>query len=142
MKITKFEQSDFNALENLKIKAWSSADKEHYGDNQPNFFKETFTLIAKDDYEVVGYITIICDSGVAQIEPLMVDPDKKGQGIGSVLLQEAEKIAKEKSIHKLWLETGKDWKSKDFYIKHGYIIRVELPNHTGNYDFVLMDKMI
>jgi GNAT superfamily N-acetyltransferase len=142
MKITKFEQSDFNALENLKAKAWSVADKEHYGEVLPNFFKEEFTLIAKEGDEVIGYITIICDSGVAQIEPLMVDPDKKGQGIGSDLLQEAEKIAKEKGIHKIWLETGEDWKAKEFYLKHGYTVRADLPNHTGGYNFVLMDKMI
>jgi GNAT superfamily N-acetyltransferase len=90
MEIIKLEQPDVSALENLKAKAWSVADKEHYGEILPNFFKEEFTLLAKEGEEVIGYITIICDSGVAQIEPLMVDPDRKGQGIGSLLLQEAE----------------------------------------------------
>lgn len=142
MKIIKFEQSQVEKLEALKAKAWLIADLEHYGEHQPRFSNETFTLLAQEDNQVVGYITIICDSGVAQIEPLMVDPDKKGQGIGSALLQEAEKVAKEKGIHKLWLETGQDWKAKDFYLKHGYTVRADLPNHTGGYNFVLMDKII
>ena len=142
MKITKLEQSDSEALEALKAKAWSVADKEHYGEILPEFFKEEFTLLAKDGDGIVGYITVICDSGVAQIEPLMIHPDYKGKGIGSALLAEAEKLAKEKGIHKLWLETGEDWKAKEFYLKHGYTVRADLPNHTSGYNFVLMDKMI
>lgn len=142
MKITKFEQSDFDALENFKSKAWPVADQEHYSENKPKFFREEFTLVAKESERIMGYITVICDSGVAQIEPLMIDPEKKGQGMGSELLLEAEKVAKEIGIHKLWLETGKDWKAKDFYLKNGYSIRVELPNHIGKQTFVLMDKII
>ncbi|MCC7436278.1 GNAT family N-acetyltransferase [Candidatus Nomurabacteria bacterium] len=142
MKITKFEQSDFDKLEVFKSKAWPLADKEHYGENMPKFFNDKFTLVTEEDEKIIGYITVVCDSGVGQIEPLMVDPDKKGQGIGSQLLQEAENLAKDKGIHKLWLETGKDWKAKDFYLKHGYAIRTELSNHIGGHTFVLMDKII
>ncbi len=142
MEIIEYTQEYQTQLEKLKSTVWSAADIEHYGDNQPYFFKEEFTLLAKEGDDVVGYITLICDSGVAQIEPLMVDPEKKGQGIGLYLLQEAEKLAKEKGVHKLWLETGEGWKAKEFYLKHGYSIRTELPNHTGEYNFILMDKMI
>lgn len=142
MKITKFEQSQSEQLEVFKAKAWPVADIEHYRENPPHFFNESFTLVAEEDENIVGYITVVCDSGVAQIEPLMVDPDKKGQGIGSALLEETEKIAKEKGIHKLWLETDKEWKAKEFYLKHGYTIRAELPNHIGKQTFVLMDKFI
>jgi len=62
-------------------------DEEHYGVNQPKFFRDTFTLVAKDDEEIIGYVTVIIDSGVAQIEPLMVAIDRKEQGIGNVFTQ-------------------------------------------------------
>lgn len=142
MNIKVLEESQKEKLEALKAKAWPVADLEHYGVNQPRFFNETFTLTVEEEGEFVGYITVICDSGVAQIEPLMVDPDKKGQGVGTALLREAEKLAKEKNIHKLWLETGVDWKAKEFYIKHEYNVRAELPNHIGGKTFILMDKFI
>lgn len=129
-------------LEVLKGNVWPPADIEHYGDNQPDFLDAEFTLVAKDGEELVGYITVHVDSGIAQIEPLMVKKELKGQGIGTILITAAEEKAKTYGVHKMWLETGADWKSKAFYKKNGYAVRTILPNHTGGGDFVLMDKMI
>ena len=129
-------------IESFKEKVWPVADREHYGENQPNFFKTEFTLIAKDEDEIVGYITAICDSGVAQIEPLMVKTELKGNGVGSALLKSAEEKVKAEGVHKVWLETGSDWQAKRFYEKHGYQVRTVLPNHIGGKEFVLMDKML
>jgi hypothetical protein len=42
--------------------------------------------------------------------------------------------------HKAWLETGADWKAKDFYESKGYQIRANLNNYYAHQDFVLMDK--
>jgi ribosomal protein S18 acetylase RimI-like enzyme len=142
MKITEYIQENESQLETLKSNVWPSADKEHYGENQPHFSNDTFTLVAQDNDELVGYVTVIVDSGVAQIEPLMVKVELKGKGIGTELLRTAEEKAKSLGTHKVWLETGSDWKSKAFYEKHGYIVRTTLPNHTGGREFVLMDKMI
>jgi GNAT superfamily N-acetyltransferase len=142
MEILEISEHQINELDTLKSEAWSAADREHYGDNQPIFFRKEYTLAAKADGQFVGYITIIADSGVGQIEPLMVQPDLKGKGIGIALLKAAEDKAKSLGIHKIWLETGVDWKSKTFYEKHGYQVRAILPNHTGGREFVLMDKML
>lgn len=142
MKIIQYEEENESSLEILKSKVWPSADNEHYGDNQPKFFLEKFTLIAKEGDELLGYISVIADSGVAQIEPLMVLPDRKCEGIGSALIKAAEEKAKSFGVHKIWLETGADWKARAFYEKHGYVVRTILPNHSGGREFVLLDKMI
>ncbi len=142
MEITEINQEQESELKAFKGFVWPAADKEHYGDNQPNFYREEFTLIAKDGDQIVGYISVIVDTGVAQVEPLMVKTDLKGKGIGTKLLQSAEKKAKDLGVHKIWLETGSDWQAKGFYEKHGYQVRTILPNHTGGREFVLMDKMI
>lgn len=142
MNISEYTEGDKESLEAFKAIAWPAADKEHYGDNQPNFFLEKFTLIAKEGDNLLGYISVIADSGVAQIEPLMVLPERKGQGIGSALIKAAEEKAKSFGVHKVWLETGSDWKSRTFYEKHGYSVRVILPNHSGGREFVLLDKML
>ncbi len=142
MEIITYSPIDQEKLEAFKASVWPAADIEHYGNNQPNFFREEITLLAKDGDEIVGYVTIIADSGVAQIEPLMVAVERKGQGIGSKLLVAAEEKAKSLGIHKVWLETGSDWKARSFYEKHGYTVRTILPNHTGGREFVLMDKML
>ncbi len=134
------ESPNTETLEAFKAKVWPLADREHYHDSMPDFHKTTFTLIAKDADEIVGYTTLLIESGVAQLEPLMVYP--KGKGIGTSLIIAAEKKAKELNVHKIWLETGSTWEAKKFYEKHGYIVRSILPNHTGGYEFVLMDKML
>lgn len=142
MKIIEKTSLESIELESFKSQVWPLADLEHYKDQQPNFYKNEFTLIAKDNDQIVGYISVIIDTGVAQIEPLMVKTELKGQGIGTKLLESAEEKAKELGVRKIWLETGSDWLAKNFYEKHGYKIRTFLPNHTGGHEFVLMDKMI
>lgn len=140
MEILEYVKNDEANLESFKAKVWPAADAEHYGDKQPDFNKKEFTLIAKEHDEIVGYISMIIDSGVAQIEPLMVHP--RGKGIGSALITAAEEKAKSMGVHKVWLETGSTWEAKKFYEKHGYTVRTILPNHTGGHEFVLMDKMV
>ena len=135
-------QDQESELKIFKGFVWPEADREHYGETQPNFSRDEFTLISKEDNEIVGYISVIIDTGVAQIEPLMVKPDLKGKGIGTRLLQAAEEKAKSLGAHKVWLETGSDWQAKGFYEKHDYQVRTVLPNHSGGREFVLMDKMI
>lgn len=142
MEIIEYTLENQPQLEVLKTNVWSSADREHYGENRPRFLNKTFTLIAQDDNEFLGYITVTIDSGIAHIEPLMVKTELKGKGIGTQLLKAVEEKAKALGVHKVWLETGSDWKAKAFYEKHGYSIRAILPNHTGGREFVLMDKMI
>ena len=142
MNITRYTEADSNQLESFKSVVWSAADKEHYIDSKPHFFKEEFTLLAKENDQIIGYGTILIDTGVAHLEPLMVATDRKGQGIGAGLLAALEEKAKSLGAHKIWLETGASWKAKAFYEKNGYIIRTILPNHNGNQDFVLMDKML
>ncbi len=142
MEITDLKTSEYLELESFKSLVWSLADKEHYGANQPKFYKQSFTLVAKQHDEIVGYISVIVDTGVAQIEPLMVKTELKGTGIGTKLLQSAEEKAKGLGVHKIWIETGSDWLAKGFYEKNDYQVRAVLPNHTGGHEFVLMDKML
>lgn len=53
------------------------------------------------------------------IDSLWVKEAHRKEGLGSKLLNEVEKIAKEKGCHLIHLDTF-DFQAKDFYIKHGY----------------------
>ena len=55
------------------------------------------------------------------IDVLWVKEEFRKQGYGSLLLNEVEKIAKEKGCKLIHLDTF-DFQGKDFYIKHGYEI--------------------
>jgi len=140
MEIIEYTESFHTKLEAFKAIVWPLADHEHHGEQMPDFEKKECTLIAKENDEIIGYVSLHIDSGVGQIEPLMVDP--KGKGVGSALIQAVEAKAKSLGVHKVWLETGSNWQAKKFYEKHEYMVRTILPNHTGGYEFVLMDKML
>jgi len=55
------------------------------------------------------------------IDVLWVKEEHRKYGLGSKLLNEVEKIAKERRCHIIHLDTF-DFQAKDFYIRHGYEI--------------------
>lgn len=55
------------------------------------------------------------------IDVLWVKDEYRNEGYGSVLLNEVERIAKEKGCNLIHLDTF-DFQAKDFYLKHGYEI--------------------
>lgn len=55
------------------------------------------------------------------VDVLWVKEEYRKEGYGSVLLNEVEKIAKEKGCNLVHLDTF-DFQAKDFYLKHGYEI--------------------
>jgi len=55
------------------------------------------------------------------IDSLWVEEGYRKEGLGSKLLMEVEKIAKEKGCYLIHLDTF-DFQAKDFYIRYGYEI--------------------
>ncbi len=55
------------------------------------------------------------------IDTLWVKEECRKEGLGSKLLKEVEKIAKENDCHLIHLDTF-DFQAKDFYLKHGFEI--------------------
>lgn len=55
------------------------------------------------------------------VDVLWVKEEYRKDGLGSKLLKEIEKVAKEKGCHLIHMDTF-DFQAKDFYIKHGYEI--------------------
>lgn len=55
------------------------------------------------------------------VDILWVKEEYRRFGLGSMLLNEVERIAKEKSCYLIHLDTF-DFQAKDFYLKHGYEI--------------------
>ncbi|MBW5457300.1 GNAT family N-acetyltransferase [Clostridium sporogenes] len=75
------------------------------------------------------------------IDVLWVKEDYRKDGLGTKLLKEVEKIAKEKNCHLIHLDTF-DFQAKDFYIKHGYEIFGVLDQCPENHKRYFMKKNI
>lgn len=70
---------------------------------------------------IAGVISQMYCWNVLYIDILWVSDEYRKQGYGSILLNEIEKIAKEKACHLIHLDTF-DFQAKDFYLKHGYTV--------------------
>ena len=141
-KITVHEGDQIDALKEFKEEQWPIADKEHYGDKILNFSNPKYTILAKEDDQIVGFICMEIDMGVAIINDLLVHNEFQRKGIASALMQKAEEKAKEEECHILKLETGDDWGAKNFYETQGYTVIANLKQYYDKRDFVLMEKRI
>ena len=68
---------------------------------------------------IAGINSILYCWNCLYIDVLWVKEEFRGEGYGSVLLNEVEKISKEKGCKLIHLDTF-DFQAKDFYLKNGY----------------------
>ena len=79
--------------------------------------------------------------GWMYVDILWVREDRRGRGIGSALLREAESEARRRGCHHVHLDTM-SWQAPEFYIKHGYEIIGTLPDiPSGNQKHLLMKAL-
>ena len=93
-----------------------------------NGIYEEINLCLKDDEgEVIaGLNSAICWNWM-EIDILWVDGDRRGQGLGKKLLEEAEQIAREKSCTFIKLNTF-SFQAPEFYKKYGYEVITIIEN--------------
>lgn len=94
-------------------------------------------VVEDENKEIIAGISgkIYCWNCV-YIDKFWIKEECRKNGLGSKLLNEVEKLAKEKECHLIHLDTF-DFQAKDFYLKHGYKVFGVLedcpPNHKRYY---------
>lgn len=79
-----------------------------------------FLKITDDEDHVIGGCIMEIDSWkVAELDILWVDEEYRRQGLGSALIREAERAAREKGCYAMTLGTF-DFQARPLYEKHGY----------------------
>ena len=97
---------------------------------------EEFVLCVKDDdgNVIAGAIVNIYMWGRAVLSTLWAEEKYRGEGLGSMLIKEAERMVKEKGCRVMCLATV-DFMARPFYEKHGYkvfTVNKDLPKgHEG-----------
>jgi GNAT superfamily N-acetyltransferase len=76
-----------------------------------------------------------------RLEVLWVQDDVRGKGIGTRLLAEAERLARELGAKNAALETF-EWQAPQFYAKHGYLEFARMDKYIGNFYLALMRKSL
>jgi ribosomal protein S18 acetylase RimI-like enzyme len=134
-KSTHEEIKGFNEAE------WVEQDRKYYG-KSTEWINEKYVFKAKENGEIVGSISGNYEEGVLFIEDIIVAKQKRGLGIGKLLVEAVEKYAKEKGGHKVYLITGKTWDVRKFYESLSFTNTGELKNHFRGVDFVIYEKII
>ncbi len=97
------------------------------------FDKETFSLYIEDNNtikigaklnnKIIGFILIYLFYEFGEILTIDILPEYRRMGIGKILMKEAEKIMRENSVIKVFLEVAANNKPAiEFYKKLGYRI--------------------
>lgn len=136
--ITKTTKKQIKEFDN---KEWHGVDVQHFG-KTVKWVEKNFIYKATDNGKIVGTIRLKYETGVVYIETIIVAAEKRGQGIGKLLIVKAEKFAKKEKAHKLFLTTGKDWEARKFYESLGFEKVADLPNHHFHKDFVIYSKFV
>ncbi len=97
-------------------------------------------LNARDgEGHVVGGLRAIVAMYWLRVEVLFVDESQRRSGIGSALLLEAERLAREMGATNAALETF-EWQGPAFYARHGYVETGRIDEYAGGYYLAVMAK--
>ncbi|WP_255149242.1 GNAT family N-acetyltransferase [Halorarius halobius] len=100
-------------------------------------------LVAREDGDVLGFVSFYPEGGSFEqdvqrgiVENIYVVPERRGEGIGSTLLEAAEEELIADGVEVLALEAMADnERARRFYRRHGYEPhRVELERETDTRD--------
>lgn len=118
--------------------AYSKPELEHYI-KQPR----AFTIVAEIDGEIPGFIVIERNlRRTGRIITIDVHPDARRTGLGTLLMDAAEKRLREAESQKIILEVAVDNLSAiSFYKRHGYSVVGMIPRYyLGSLDALRMEK--
>ena len=101
------------------------------------FYKK---LVDKDGNFIAGVIAEVEMRGNAFVDALFVEEPLRYKGLGTYLLQEVAKLAKENGAPMILTNAG-DW-NVDFFKKNGYLVRGELKDVPKGHNCYELYKMI
>ena len=105
------------------------------------YIKINRKLVNQDGKVVAAIMAGVGEVDVAWIWKIWVDEEYRHQGLGTLLLEHFEKVAKQKGATKINSEEIYDW-NVDFFLKAGYKVSGALPDFPKGHTYYLIDKDI
>lgn len=150
IKIRSWSRNDFAIVRKILLQTWlatySFIPEEDIRFHLEKFYSEeklnllyndpnTQCFISEDAGSPVGWMKLFDNKSQKRfyVSSLYVLPEFQGYGIGKLLMNKAEEIAKSKKYDKIWLGVMSDNKNAlKWYEKHGFYFPEEEPFQMGN----------
>lgn len=107
----------------------------------PGQGRQLVVHLSDDDGEVVGGLWGSTGYGWLFIQLLVVPESARGDGVGTTLMQTAEREARERGCHGAWLDTF-EFQARPFYERLGYVCFGELPDYPSGFSRFFMRKTL
>ncbi len=133
-KVALGDDDDAEVIEN-GIDAYSEAYEPEY--EWVDYYKK---IVDKDDKFAAGVIADVDKGSYGFVHALFVEEPLRLQGLGTFLMREVEKLARENGASMI-LTTAGDW-NVGFFKKNGYLLRGELKDVPKGHDCYELYKMI
>ena len=106
---------------------------------EENFIDLSRKVLSEDGKILAGIIVRMYCWRCIYIDTFWIDESMRGEGLGTLLLEEVERVAKENGSHLIHLDTF-DFQAKDFYLAHGYSVFGELEDCPKGHTRYFMSK--
>lgn len=108
---------------------------------EENFIDLSRKVLSEDGKIIAGIIVRMYCWKCIYIDTFWIDESMRGEGLGTLLLEEVERVAKENGSHLIHLDTF-DFQAKDFYLAHGYSVFGELEDCPKGHTRYFMSKVL
>lgn len=108
---------------------------------EENFIDLSRKVLSEDGKILAGIIVKMYCWKCIYIDTFWIDESMRGEGLGTLLLEEVERVAKENGSHLIHLDTF-DFQAKDFYLSYGYSVFGELEDCPKGHTRYFMSKVL
>lgn len=108
---------------------------------EENFVDLSRKVMSEDGKILAGIVVRMYCWKCIYIDTFWIDESMRGEGLGTLLLEEVERVAKENGSHLIHLDTF-DFQAKDFYLNHGYSVFGELEDCPKGHTRYFMSKVL
>ncbi len=144
-----FEISFEDADEEIKSffkQEWLSTDLIHFGRDISEEINRPLTVTVYNDASPPQLLAaarcIIMGQTLRVSQLLVIEEYRKSHGIGSLILQRLETLARQNEWHKIRLSTSKKHQNIEFYLKNGYVIEATLKNDAFQTTWYILSKFV
>jgi GNAT superfamily N-acetyltransferase len=127
--------------ENL-TERYGAMQKQYEQHNRVDYINDVVVLM-KDTIPVACGALKECDETSVELKRIFVRTDQRRQGLAKLIVQELEKIAREKGVKYALLETGiKQIEAINLYKNNGFVTIENYGPYIGNVNSVCMRKVL